>query len=286
MMVETRWQELGDFLRARRAEMRPLDLGIVETAGTRRVPGLRREEIARAAAISTDYYTRLEQGRLPASAPVLDELSRVMKLSTDQRAYLAELAGKVLRGSVPERVSIAAPVQRMIDDLALTPAFIMGPRTEILGWNALGAALITDFSAIPQADRFFIRLLFTDPLMRKLYADWRSVVDLAIAQLRMDSARDPDDPQLHAIVDELSATDSDFSGLWTTHDVAARDTGSKLLRHPLVGELMLDWGALVAGGEPGYTIIIWTAEAGSVTHERLQQLATTVQAPLPRPSSA
>ncbi|KQQ08970.1 XRE family transcriptional regulator [Rathayibacter sp. Leaf296] len=269
-----RWQELGDFLRARRAELKPSDLGLVDAARTRRVPGLRREEIARAASISTDYYTRLEQGRLPASAPVLDELSKVLKLSADQRSYLSGLAGKVLPASpAAAQWSVAAPVQRMLDDLTLTPAFVMGPRTEILAWNALGAALITDFAAIPETERLFIRLLFTDPRMRALYADWLSVVDLAIAQLRMDSARDPDDQQLHAIVDDLSVSDAAFAQLWQTHEVATRSSGAKILRHPLVGELVLDWAALTVGADPSTTIIVWTAEPGSESQTRLRELA-------------
>ncbi|AZZ51801.1 transcriptional regulator [Rathayibacter festucae DSM 15932] len=272
--AEVRWQELGDFLRARRAELKPGDLGLVDTAGTRRVPGLRREEIARAASISTDYYTRLEQGRLPASAPVLDELSRVLRLSADQRSYLGGLAGKMLLApAAAGRRPVAAPVQRMLDDLSLTPAFVMGPRTEILAWNVLGAALITDFAAIPEQDRLFIRLLFTDPRMRELYADWFSVVDLAIAQLRMDSARDPDDQQLHAIVDDLTTSDAAFAQLWQTHEVAARSSGAKILRHPLVGELVLDWAALTVGADPSTTIIVWTAEPGSQSQTRLRQLA-------------
>ncbi|QHC60736.1 helix-turn-helix domain-containing protein [Rathayibacter sp. VKM Ac-2760] len=269
-----RWQELGDFLRARRAELKPSDLGLVDTAGARRVPGLRREEIARAASISTDYYTRLEQGRLPASAPVLDELSRVLRLTADQRTYLGDLAGKVLptAPAVGGR-SVAPPVQRMLDDLRLTPAFVMGPRTEILAWNALGAALITDFAAIPEPERLFIRLLFTDPRMRALYADWHSVVDLALAQLRMDSARDPDDQRLHALVADLSARDPAFAELWRTHEVATRSTGGKILHHPIVGELALDWAALTVGADVGATIIVWTADPGSDSHLRLRRLA-------------
>lgn len=273
--MDGRWRELGDFLRARRDELQPSDIGLPEPARKRRVPGLRREEVAAAASISTDYYARLEQGRLPASAPVLDDLARVLRLSVDQRAYLAGLAGKVIPATTPPlRSALEAPVRRMLDDLRSTPAFVMGPRTEILGWNALGAALITDFSAIPVAERYFIRLLFRDPAMRELYADWLGVVDLAIAQLRMDSLRDPDDPLLHALVDELTATDSDFADLWITHEVAARGSGWKTLHHPVVGELDLQWEALTAGAGGGHTVIIWTAEPGSQSYDRLQQLAS------------
>lgn len=274
-MVDTRWKELGDFLKARRAELRPEQLGLDIAGSRRRVPGLRRSEVARVAAISTEYYTRLEQGRLPASAPVLADLARVMRLNDDHRAYLFELAGKVDDASrFAPRQTLQPPLQRMLDDLATTPAFVIGRRTEILAWNPLGAALITDFAAIPEQERTFIRLLFTDPSMRTLYVDWSEVVQLAIAQLRMGSARYPDDPQLTAMVEELSARDPSFAEFWTTHDVASRGTGSKRLRHPIVGELTLDWEALSSASYPDQQIIIWTAEPGSRSHDRLRELAT------------
>ncbi len=276
MAIETRRQELGDFLRARRDEIRPTDIDLAQVGRKRRVPGLRREEVARAASISTDYYTRLEQGRLPASGPVLEDLARALRLTDDQRAYMAGLAGKVLQPEVKQtstHPALELPIRRMLDDLDLTPAFVMGPRTEILGWNALAAALITDFGAVPADERYFIRLLFTDLAFRTLYADWLGVVDLAIAQLRMDSARDPDDPGLHAIVDELSTADPDFAELWATHDVAARGSGTKVLDHPLVGELTLDWEALTIGSASGCTMIIWTAEPQSPSHTGLRRLA-------------
>ena len=272
MAAEPKWRELGDFLRARRGELRPHDLGLTEDEHPRRVPGLRREEVARAASISTDYYTRLEQGRLPASAPVLDDLARVLRLGSDERAYLAGLAGKVLPVASPSPGADVAPfVLRMLDDLAATPVFVMGPRTEVVAWNTMAASLITDFSAIPEDERYFIRLLFTDPAMRSLYTDWLGVVDLALAQLRMDSARDPEDARLHALIAELIALGTEFEGLWTAHEVATRGTGTKVLQHPVVGELTLDWGALDAGG--GCTAIVWTAEPGSPSHGRLLRLA-------------
>ena len=272
MAAEPKWRELGDFLRARRAELQPHDLGLTDDEHPRRVPGLRREEVARAASISTDYYTRLEQGRLPASAPVLDDLARVLRLGPDERAYLAGLAGKVLPDDAPRvSVGVAPFVLRMIDDLGATPVFVMGPRTEVVAWNAMAAALIADFSAVPEGERYFIRLLFTDPALRTLYSDWLGVVDLALAQLRMDSARDPEDPLLQTLIAELVALGTEFAGLWTAHEVATRGTGTKVLRHPVVGELTLDWGALDAGG--GHTAIVWTAEPGSPSQEGLRRLA-------------
>lgn len=273
MAYDGRWKELGEFLRSRRAKLHPSDFNLPQTHTTRRVPGLRREEVASLAGISTEYYTRLEQGRLPASAAVLEDLSYVMRLSADQHNYIFHLARKESHRVTRSQECISPALQRMLDDLSTTPAFVIGRHTNIIGWNALAAALITDFGAIPAQQRYFIRLLFTNPAMRKLYVDWRDVVDLAIAHLRMDSARAPDDPQLLALISELSAKDSEFDALWHSHEVASKSGGSKRLNHPLLGMLTLKWEALSPIANPEQQIIIWTAEAGSPSYLALQRLS-------------
>ena len=272
-MDDIRQRQLGDFLRARRAAQRPEDHGIPASASPRRVRGLRREEVARLAYISTDYYTRIEQGRLEASAAVLADLADTLRLDTDNRSYMFELAGKVDEKARPRQLGIQVPLQRALDDLVTTPAFVLGRRTDILGWNRLGAALIADFGAIPIAERNFLRLLVTEPAMRLLYADWREVVELAVAQLRGDSSRWPDDQRLADLVADLSARDDEFAAIWASHDVAGRGTGSKTLHHPRVGTLVLDWEILASALDPDQQIVLWTAARGSVTHERLQRLA-------------
>jgi transcriptional regulator with XRE-family HTH domain len=267
--------ELGAFLNARRSELSPEQVGLPDRGPRRRVQGLRREEVALLAAISTDYYTRLEQGRIQASAPVLAELAAVLRLDDDQRAYLYELAGKeAKRPRRATRQKLAPQFQRMLDDLSTTPAFVIGPRTEILGWNDLAAAVFTDFGKIPEKDRTYIRLLFTDPAMRTLYVNWEAVARLAINQLRMHSAAHPDDPQLAAIVGELSVKDAQFREWWAAHQVNIRTAGVKGLRHPLVGELTLDWSALTCATDPEQQIIVWTSEPGSPTHDALRLLAS------------
>lgn len=272
--MDVRARELGDFLRARRAELEPEAFGVPVAGRARRVPGLRRQEVADAAAISVEYYTRIEQGRMTVSAPVLADLVRVMRLTEEDRAYLFELAGKTeIERPRPRRQIVQVPLQRALDDLATTPAFVLGRRTDVLGWNRLGAALITDFAAIPEQDRTFIRLLFADPAMRTLYADWAEVVELAVAQLRRDSARYPDDPELTRIVEELSAEFPEFAAIWTAHEVAGRGTGSKILHHPLVGELTLDWEILASAMDPDQQIVLWTAAPESVSEIRLRRLA-------------
>ncbi len=267
--------DLGAFLKARRAELDPASVGLPD-AGPRRVAGLRREEVAVLAAISTDYYSRLEQGRIQASPSVLESLARVLRLDDDQRAYMYELAASH-DYRPPRRIprpKVQPQLQRMLDDLALTPAFVIGPRTEIVAWNALGAAMITDFGQIPEKQRYYIRLLITDPAMRELYADWEGVTRLAIAQLRMHNANNPGDAKLAELVGELSVQDDQFRQWWAAHDVATRDTGTKHLRHSVVGDLHLDWNAVTWAADPDLQIIVWTAEPGTATHDSLRLLAS------------
>ncbi|MEH0638766.1 helix-turn-helix domain-containing protein [Streptomyces bottropensis] len=267
--------ELGEFLKARRAELTPSEVGL-RGGPRRRVKGLRREEVALLAAISTEYYTRIEQGRLQASAPLLDEIAQVLRLNDAQRTYLFDLAAKerVRPAAYRERQQVDPQLQRMLDDLGASPAFVIGRCTDILGWNQLAAALWTDFGRYPEPERVFVRLLFTEPWMRTLYADWEEVTRLAIAQLRMESARYPDDQPLTALVEDLSARDPQFRQWWTEHDVAMRGNGVKKLRHAVVGELTLDWNTLTCGTDPDQHIIVWNAEPGTPSHDGLRLLAS------------
>ncbi|MFF9776301.1 helix-turn-helix domain-containing protein [Streptomyces sp. NPDC013978] len=279
--------ELGAFLKARRAELTPSDVGL-RGGQRRRVKGLRREEVALLAAISTEYYTRIEQGRLQASAPLLDEIAQALQLNDAQRAYLFDLAAKerVRPSAYRERQQVDPQLQRMLDDLSASPAFVIGRCTDILGWNQLAAALWTDFGRYPEQERVFVRLLFTEPWMRELYVDWEEVTRLAIAQLRMESARYPDDQPLTALVEELSARDAQFRQWWTEHDVAVRGKGVKKLRHPVVGELTLDWNTLTCGTDPDQHIIVWNAEPGTPSHDGLRLLASWTADQKPTASDA
>ncbi|MER6976425.1 helix-turn-helix transcriptional regulator [Streptomyces carpinensis] len=269
--------DLGEFLKARRAELDPAAVGLPD-GGQRRVAGLRREEVAVLAAISTDYYARLEQGRIQPSPSVLESLARVLRLDDDQRAYLCELSDRSeYRPTAARRrprPKTQVQWQHMIDDMAHTPALVIGPRTEVVAWNAMGAALITDFGLIPEKQRYYIRLLITDPAMKELYADWEGVTRLAIAQMRMHNANNPGDVQLAALVGELSVRDDHFRQWWAAHDVAVRDTGTKHLRHPVVGDLHLDWNAVIWAADPDLQIVVWTAEASTPTHDSLRMLAS------------
>jgi transcriptional regulator with XRE-family HTH domain len=274
MTRETHRNDLGEFLKARRRELNPADVGLPAGSQGRRVAGLRREEVALLAAISTDYYTRLEQGRIQASPSVLNSLSLALRLDQDQRAYLHELASRDRPRPEHRQAQYQADpqLQRMLDDMTHTPAFVIGPRTEVVAWNAMGAALITDFAQLP-GERYYIRMLFTDPAMRDLYADWEGVTRLAIAQMRRHNSTNPDDPRLTALVDELSAHYPQFRQWWADHEVATRGTGTKLLRHPVVGDLILDWNAVTWAAQPDLQIIVWTAGADTPSSDGLRLLA-------------
>ncbi|MDT0432836.1 MULTISPECIES: helix-turn-helix domain-containing protein [Streptomyces] len=275
MSPDAHLNELGEFLKARRAELGPRTVGLPDSPGPRRVAGLRREEVARLAAISTDYYTRLEQGRMQASAPVLDALAQALHLDDDQRGYLFGLAGKeIARPRRRTRQKVQPQLRRLLDDLTVTPAVVMGRRMDVIAWNQLAAALITDFGKLPEKHRNYVRVLFTDPAMRTLYADWKTVARTCVAQLRMEAAKYPDDPRLTALVGELSVQDPDFRTWWAGHHVAALNVGTKVLNHPVAGELALDWDTLTATTDPDQQLVIWTAEVGSPTHDGLRILTS------------
>lgn len=268
--------DLGDFLRARRAELTPDAVGLPQ-GGSRRVAGLRREEVAVLASISTDYYARLEQGRIAASPAVLAMLAQVLRLDDDQRTYLYELAAKADHRPPPRRTAgptVQPQLQHMLDAMTYAPAWAFGPRTEIVAWNAMAAALVSDFARIPEKERYYIRLLVTDPAMRELYTDWEGVTRLGIAHLRMHNAAHPGDEKLADLVGELSVRDAQFRTWWAAHDVASRGIGTKHLRHPVVGDLDLDWSVVTWGADPDLQVIVWTAPPGTESFDRLRLLAS------------
>lgn len=281
--------ELGEFLKARRAELTPETVGLPGTAAVRRVPGLRREEVAQLAAISNDYYTRLEQGRINASAPVLTALARVLRLDEVQRAYLFTLAGK--QTARPRRRTaqkVRPQLQRLLEQLTDVPAVIFGRRMDILAWNALAAALITDFDAMPPERRNYVRLLFTEPGFREYFKDWEVIARYSVAHLRLEAAEHPDDPALAALVGELSVQDAEFRSWWAEHQVATKAICTKIVDHPVVGEMTLNWDMFAHTGDPDQQLVLWSAEPGTASHEALKLLgswsAPEPSASTPRPS--
>jgi transcriptional regulator with XRE-family HTH domain len=273
MGKDVRLNELGSFLKARRSELGPREVGLPET-GRRRVAGLRREEVAQLASISTEYYTRIEQGRIHASGPVLLDLARVLHLDDDQRDYMLELAGKERarpRRAATQRVR---PQLRRLLESTDAPALVMGRRMDVLAWNDLAAALMTDFGQIPAKDRNYVRLVFTDPAFRSLYDDWETVAKSCVAYLHMEVAQRTDDPRLAALVGELSVQDPQFRQWWAAHHVAQPSSGTKLFHHPLAGDLTLDWDLFTCSTDPDQQLVVYSAEPGTASHDGLRFLAS------------
>lgn len=268
-----RSNELGEFLRARRTELRPGHPASSDPR--RRAQGLRREEVAALASISADYYTRIEQGRRSAPAATLEAIARALRLDDAGRTYLFELSGKAAAQQPRQRrAQKASPyLCRLIRGIPGFPALVLGRRMDILAWNDLAAALMIDFGAVADRHRNYVRILFTEPAMRSRYRDWGSVAQLCVAQLHMDAARDPRDPRLRDLVGELSVTDPDFRRWWSNHRVAVRSSGTKQFEHPVVGELTLDFGTLSCADDPDQQLVIWTAEPGSESERRLHALS-------------
>ena len=264
---------LGAFLKARRAQLAPGDCGLPVTDSARRVAGLRREEVAQLAAISVDYYTRLEQGRVRASAPVLATLARALRLDEDQESYLYELAGRSddrpRRRRAPQRVRPA--MRRLLDQLE-TPALVLGKRLDVLDWNPAAVALYVDFSTL--AHRNYVHLLFTNRVFRELHRNWRHDAREAVAALRMEAGADPDDPELARLVGELSVQDTDFRTWWAEHRVSNAGYGTKHYRHALAGDLTLDCDTWASPDGSGQRLMVLTAEAGSPSHDALRILTS------------
>ncbi len=275
-----RARELSEFLKTRRARLQPGDAGAADFGGRRRVPGLRREELALLAGVSVDYYTRLEQGRARNVSPdVLDAVARALQLDADERIYLHNLAKPAASRKRPSRPQRVGPeLRQALEALAAVPAYIIGRRLDILAWNDLARQLIADFPALPAAERNMARLVFLDEASRDLYPDWQTKARDTVANLRYDAGRHPDDPQLASLVGELSLASSDFRRLWADHNVHAKTRGRKRFRHPRIGELALDYVAMRAPDDPDMTMMIYSAPTGSDTATALQLLAALTPA--------
>jgi transcriptional regulator with XRE-family HTH domain len=270
-----RRSELGEFLRSRRARLQPDELGLPAYGGRRRVPGLRREELARLAGVSVDHYVRLEQGRtLHFSEAVLDAVARALRLDPVERDHLYRLArpwSEAVREARPQHVRPG--LRRLLDSAAEVPAYIVGRNTTVLAWNRLAAALLTDFGALAPRQRNFARLVFLDEGIQRLYADWRVKASDIVAYLRLDASRHPDDPETAALLAELSAASPVFRELWGEHRVKDKTHGRYVYRHPVVGDLDLGYETLRLPDDPDQALVAHTVEAGSPSETSLMLLA-------------
>jgi transcriptional regulator with XRE-family HTH domain len=274
-----RRSELGDFLRSRRARRQPEDLGLTPVGGRRRVPGLRREELAQAAALSVDYYVRLEQGRLRnPSAEVVDAVAAALGLDSAERRYLHNLARPQRATQSPDRPAVPRTIQTLIDNTNV-PAALFSKRGDILAWNALAAALLTDFAALPVEERNMPRLVFLNAEVAARFVDWEAKARDLVSQLRMEASRSPNDERLATLVGELSMRSPEFARLWATHPVREKVRGGHRYRHPIGGEFDLRFEAFSVPDESDLSLVCQVADPGSPDEEALRLLASWTAQP-------
>jgi transcriptional regulator with XRE-family HTH domain len=278
-------KEIREFLTSRRGRITPEQAGL-RTYGSspRRVPGLRREEVALLAGVSVDYYTRLERGNAAGvSSTVLEALARALRLDETERVHLFDLARAAHTSTTPRRrrrqQRIRPDVQHMLDAMSGVPAFVRNGRLDIVGANRLFRALYSqhfDDAAQPQNTARFI---FLDPRATTFYVDWDRVAHDVVAVLRAEAGRDPYDRELSDLVGELSTRSELFRKLWAAHNVRSHDTGLKRFHHPVVGELNLTFESMELVADPGLTMTVYTAEPGSKSEEALNLLASWTATP-------
>jgi transcriptional regulator with XRE-family HTH domain len=272
--------EIREFLMSRRARVDPVSAGLPRGGG-RRVPGLRRGEVAALAGVSVEYYARLERGALGGASPaVLDGLARALQLDDAEREHLRRLAaraggGRAARSRAPRTPAAwrPSPSLRWFLDSVGSVAMIGNGRTDLLAWNHLGGALMAEMIAgATTSPPNFARYLFLDPGAHRFFPDWRAVAAMNAAQLRAEAGRSPHDPALHELVGELSTRSDAFRELWGRHDVWHLDAGTKRYHHAAVGELVLHFDGLDLAGEDGLQLTVLTAEPGSADDEALRLL--------------
>ncbi|MFD8544609.1 helix-turn-helix transcriptional regulator [Streptomyces sp. NPDC059649] len=263
--------QLGEFLRARRAAVRPDEVGM-PSHGVRRVAGLRREEVAVLAGVNADYYTRLEQGReRHPSVQVVDALSRALLLDTDAQAHLHQLSGSA-RSQRPVAATdqVAPALRALMDGYPSTPAFVINPILDILAANTLAEALYSPFELTDN----LARMVFLDPAGRPFHPRWDQTAETVVGHLRQASGLDPGSPRLRVLVGELSTRSTDFARLWNTHTVRGKTREDKHFHHPDVGGLTLTHHAFDVRDAPGQQLIIYHADHGSPSAEALSLLGS------------
>jgi transcriptional regulator with XRE-family HTH domain len=269
--------ELSEFLRTRRARLKPADVGLAAYGRRRRVPGLRREELAQLAGVSVAYYTRLEQGNgRNVSVEVLDAISGALKLSDAEHAHLLHHAKpkQHKRRPAPQRQRVRPALLELLAAMEGVPAYVWGRRTDVLAWNGTACALFGDWAARAPQERNWARITFLDPAARRLFVDWESKASDVVGNLRLDAGLHADDPLLAALIGELSMKSEDFRMLWAAHDVKKKSHGSMRMMHPLAGELTLRYETFTLPGDQEQSLATYHAEPGSASEEALRLLAS------------
>jgi transcriptional regulator with XRE-family HTH domain len=278
VVVDNR-NEVRDFLTSRRARVTPEQAGVAAYGGHRRVPGLRREEVALLAGVSIDYYIRLERGNLGGvSESVLEALARALQLNEAERAHLFDLAlatrAKARVRHRPAQQQLRPGVQRILDALTGAAAYVRNQRLDILGANQLGYALFSQWYVDPARPVNHARFVFLNPRATDFYVDWESVANDAVGILRATAGRDPYDRDLTDLVGELATRSEAFRTRWAAHNVRFHLSGLKRFHHPVVGHLELTYEAIELPADPGLRLLTYTAEPGSASQDRLNFLAS------------
>ncbi|TLM75531.1 helix-turn-helix domain-containing protein [Pseudarthrobacter sp. NamB4] len=270
--------EFGKFLKAMRSRLSPEDAGAGPTSGARRVPGLRREEVARLAGVSTDYYVRLEQGRnIHPSRTVLEAVSRALRLSSSEHEHMMDLlehCAGTARSNVPAAQGVRPALRQLLDAMGDVPALVLGRRSDVLAGNRMAFLLFADFPALPASERNLARWIILDPAARELFRDWKTVAAEAAGALRLDVGRHPNDAQANQLVGELAVHSEQFRQWWAGHRVATRSAGSVRLHHAAVGDLELNFENLALPDGPDQTLRVYSARAGSPSADALALLGS------------
>jgi transcriptional regulator with XRE-family HTH domain len=271
--------EIRDFLASRRARITPEQAGLPAYGGNRRVPGLRREEVAILAGISVEYYTRLERGNARGvSESVLDGITRALQLDEAERSHLVDLVRAANTTQAPRRrpkqQRVRPSVQRILDSMAGMPALLQNGRLDVLYANELGRALFSGLFSDPSRPVNSARYFFLDRSATDFFTDWETIANDIVALLRAEAGRDPYDRGLTDLIGELSTRSEEFRVRWAAYDVRLHRSGVKDFHHSVVGNLTLKYEALELPADPGQTIFVYTAEPNSASHEALNLLAS------------
>jgi transcriptional regulator with XRE-family HTH domain len=273
-MTEQEQTELGRFLRARREGVRPEQVGLPPGAGSRRTPGLRREEIATLAGVSIDYYTRIERGRETRPGPaVVDALGRALLLNDEELGYLRALAAQAARRPPeprkPPTRTVRVTARLLLEALRPQPAYVVSRTYDILAANPGGAQIHPGLLDWPARQRNTITYTFLHPAARELWPDWEQKARGCVAHLRAVAGSDPDAPDLASLVGELLVKSPDFGRLWGRYEVRSPGAGERLIRHPLVGTLTLALETLDLNQADGQRLVVFLAEPGTPDHDAM-----------------
>jgi hypothetical protein len=264
--------EIRDFLLSRRARISPEQAGLL-WMGERRVAGLRREEVATLAGISVEYYTRLERGNARGySDEVLAAVAGALQLDDAEREHLFDLAHAAVDRPSTAVATLRPSAQRLLDAMATAPAYVWNGRLDVVATNALGRALFAPMLDSPHRPVNQARFIFLDDAARDFFPDWEQLAHDAVATLRAEAVRHPDDG-LTALVRELSAAGTAFRDLWAAYDVRRRRTGTKRFHHPVAGPITVEFESMALTGHPGLRLAAGTAQPGSPSATALQFLA-------------